>query len=585
MRSFLGIGALLLLLSPPDTHAQATAAGLDIRLGLKVPLRDGVRLNATLYLPKDLGAAAPVILAMTPYIADRYHNFVTPLAKRGYVVAVVDVRGRGSSEGVFDPFAQEAKDGYDTVEWIAQQPWSNGKVAMMGGSYGGFNQWSIVKEFPPHLTTIAPTASAHLGIDFPNDGGIGSRYQMAWISFTTGKTGNGNLFGDGAYWAAKYREMYRKHLPYAVLDSVVGNPSASFKKWLGHRGYDAYWAAMAPSPEQLAKIAVPIFTRTGIYDGDQIGAMEHYRNHMTHGNAEAKAKHYLMIGPWDHAGTRVPQKTFGGLSFGDASMVDMGELEASWYDWTMRGGPQPPLLKKRVAYYLTGAETWKYADDLDEIGRNPSRYFLTSAGRGATDVYNSGLLTDRPPAASAADEWSYDPLDTKPGENEPDDPPDYADPRYALNLDGRGVVYHTAPFGRDVEISGFPKLTLWLTMDVPDTDLFAGLYEITTEGKSILVDDVQLRTRYRNGRDREEMITPGRPTKIELTGWRFMSRLVKKGSRLRLLIQSPNTIHLEKNYNSGGAVAWETAKDARTAHIKLHHEAERWSVLELPVRP
>jgi hypothetical protein len=574
---------LVVMLFPGIAGAQASAAGLDIRLGVKVPLRDGVRLNATLYLPKDLGSPAPTILAMTPYISDRYHSFVTPLAKRGYVVAVVDVRGRGSSEGVFDPFAQEAKDGYDTIEWIAGQSWSNGKVAMMGGSYGGFNQWSIVKELPPHLTTIAPTASAHVGIDFPNDGGIGSRYQMAWISFTTGRTGNANLFGDGAFWAAKYREMYRRHLPYAVLDSVVGNPSASFRKWLDHRGYDDYWASMAPSAEQLARITIPIFTRTGIYDGDQIGALEHYRNHMKHGNAAAVANHYLMIGPWDHAGTRVPQKSFGGLSFGDASMVDMGELEGSWYDWTMRNGPPPPMLKKRVAYYVTGEEIWKYADDLNEIGRTRTAWYLTSSGKGASDLFRSGTLTDQAPSPTAPDEWSYDPLDTTPGEREPDDPPDYADPRYALELGSRGVIYHSAPLERDTEITGFPKLTLWLTMDVPDTDLYAGLYEITKAGQSILLDEVQLRTRYREGRDREVLVTPGQPTRIELAGWRFMSRRVKQGSRLRLLIMSPNTIHLEKNYNSGGRVAWETAKDARTAHLRLHHEPNRWSVLELPI--
>jgi putative CocE/NonD family hydrolase len=579
--------ALVISLSvgPAIAAAQESAAGLDVKLGIKVPLRDGVRLNATLYLPKDLATPAPTVLAMTPYIADRYHNFVTPLAKRGYVVAVVDVRGRGSSEGVFDPFAQEAKDGYDTIEWIAKQSWSNGKIAMMGGSYGGFNQWTIVKELPPHLTTIAPTASAHLGVDFPNDGGIGSRYQMAWISFTTGKTGNGNLFGDAAYWSAKYREMYLNHLPYAVLDSVAGNPSPSFQKWLQHRGYDGYWASMAPSPEQLAKISIPIFSRTGMYDGDQIGAMEHYRNHMKHGSAEAKAKHYLMIGPWDHAGTRVPQKTFGGLTFGDASMVDMGALEASWYDWTMRAGPPPPPLKKRVSYYVTGAEVWKYADNLEEIGGHLTKYFLTSPGKAASDVFRSGSLTDRQPPATAPDEWTYDPLDTKPGASEPDDSPDYADPRWAVELGERGLVYHSAPLPGDTEISGFPKLTIWLTSDVPDTDLFAGLYEITATGQSILLDDVQLRLRYREGRDREVMMVPGQATKVEMNGWRFMSRRLKKGSRIRLLIMSPNTIQLEKNYNAGGAVAWETAKDARTAHLRLLHEQDRWSALELPVVP
>ncbi len=152
----------------PLLAAQGTTAdGLDIEAGVRIPLRDGVKLHGMVYFPSGARTPRPVILAMTPYMADRYHNYAIRIAKRGYVVAVVDVRGRGGSEGTFAPFEQEAKDGYDTVEWLARQSWSTGHLGMMGGSYGGFNQWSIAKEFPPHLVTITPTAAAHLGIDFP----------------------------------------------------------------------------------------------------------------------------------------------------------------------------------------------------------------------------------------------------------------------------------------------------------------------------------------------------------------------------------------------------------------------------------
>ena len=576
--------ALVLAGAAPLAGQTRSAEGLDLELGVKVPLRDGVKLNATLYLPQGPRVPRPVVLAMTPYMSDRYHAYAVPIAKRGYVVAVVDVRGRGSSEGTFDPFAQEAKDGYDTVEWMARQPWSSGKVGMIGGSYGGFNQWSIVKEFPPHLVTITPTAAAHLGIDFPSFGGIGAKYQMAWISFTSGRYAGGNLFGDAGYWNTKYRASYLAHLPFAKLDSVVGNPSAAFQRWLAHPAYDEYWASMAPSPEQLARLGLPIFTRTGMYDGDQIGAMEHYRNHMKHGSASAKAKHYLMIGPWDHAGTRVPQRSFGGLTFGEKSVVEMEQLEADWFDWTMGNGPQPKQLPKRVAYYVSGAEEWKYADSLEELGRNPTRYFLSSGGNTAQSVFQSGGLTPTEPPASAPDEWTYDPLDTKPGQDEPAEP-DYTDQYYALTVGGRGAIYHSAPFDRDTEITGFPSLTLWLTLDVPDSDLLVWLYEITGDGKSILLDDTGLRLRYREGRAKPVLLTPGQPTQVEFDEFRFMSRRIAAGSRIRLLIQSPNSIHLEKNYNSGGDVSRESAKNARTAHLKLHHEPGRWSTLALPIVP
>ncbi len=561
---------------------QASAGDLEISFGVKIPMRDGVELNATIFFPPGPRTPRPVIFAMTPYMADGYHRHVLPAARRGYVMAVVDVRGRGGSGGVFEPFAVDAKDGYDAIAWLAKQPWSDGKIGMMGGSYGGFNQWSIAKEFPPNLVTIAPTASAYLGVDVPHLGGMNQPYWAQWITFVSAQVTHPNLFGDREFWQARFRDLYLNHVPFASLDSVIGNPSAAFQRWMAHPTLDGYWSSMAPSPEQLARLDLPIFTRTGIYDGDQIGALEHYRRHMRYGSAEAKAKHILMIGPWDHAGTRTPQTDFGGLSFDSTSIFSMGDLEADWYDWIIKGGARPARLPKRVAYYVTGAEEWKHADSLEEIGANPTTFYLTSSGNAAGSVAQSGSLAQRQPSPTAPDRWRYDPLDTTPGKDERGTP-DYTDPRFATELGGRGAIYHTTPFEQATEISGFAKLTLWLTASVRDTDLHAALYEITADGKSILLTEGQLRTRFRDGLDRERLMTPGTATKIVIDNFRFTSRRLAAGSRVRLLVQSPNSIHFQRNYNGGGNVSRETRQDAQVAEIELHHERDRWSLLELPI--
>jgi putative CocE/NonD family hydrolase len=259
-------------------------------------------------------------------------------------------------------------------------------------------------------------------------------------------------------------------------------------------------------------------------------------------------------------------------------MIDMGELEADWFDWTLKGGAKPRLLQKRVAYYVTGADVWKYADSLSELGRHPTKYYLSSPGRGAETAAHAGLLATAQPSATPADQWTYDPLDTRPGERPVDKELDFSP-----EADGAGLVYQTAPFDRVTEISGFPKLTLWLKLDVPDTDIWVTLYEVTAAGKALNLDDVPLRLRYRESRVQPTLITPGQATKVEFDRFRFMSRAVARGSRIRLVIQSPNSIRVQKNYNSGGDVALETAKDAKTAHIQLLHEGNTWSVLELPV--
>jgi putative CocE/NonD family hydrolase len=496
----------------------------------------------------------------------------------------VDVRGRGNSGGEFEPFVNEGKDGYEVVEWLAKQPYCNGKVTMWGGSYAGFDQWTVLKEFPPHLATIVPAAAAHPGVDFPFQYNIFGPYDMQWLSFTSGVTSNANLFGNGAFWTAKAREMYMAHLAFQDYDKLVGNTSTVFQKWMKHPIPEAYYDAMVPNAEQYKRMSVPILTITGHYDGDQPGAFTFYKRHMQYGTAEAKAKHYLIIGPWDHAGTRTPKAEVGGLKFGQASVLDLNKLHTEWYDWAMKGGAKPEFLKKRVAYYLVGAEGWKYADSLESISNVTKTLYLGSNGEPG-DVFRSGRLSEGKASSTAAtDSWIYDPLDTRPGSAESDDDGNsLTSQRSVLNLFGEGAIYHSEIFAEATEIAGFPKLTLWLKMDVPDTDLEADLYEILPDGGSVGLTSATMRTRYRESLREAKPVPMGKTEKYVFDNFTFFARQIAKGSRLRLVVRSINSPGTEKNYNSGGAVAAETGKDARTAHIALTHDTEYPSALELPV--
>ncbi|MGA9305687.1 MAG: CocE/NonD family hydrolase [Candidatus Sulfotelmatobacter sp.] len=567
-----------------EPHNPEPPKAVHLTWGVKIPMRDGVKLNATVYRPMDQKEALPVIFELTPYISDNYHGRAYYFAQHSYVFALVDVRGRGNSEGQFDPFQQEPQDGHDVVEWLATQPWSNGKVAMWGGSYAGYDQWLTLREFPPHLATIVPAAAAHAGVDFPMFKGIWGAYDMQWLTFTSGVTSQENLFGESSFWIEKFRELYLSHRPYKDLDKIVGDDSTVFQKWIAHAAFDAYWQKLDISPEQYKKINIPILTITGDYDGDQPGAMTYYRDHMKYGTEEAKAKHYLIIGPWDHAGTRTPRKEVGGLTFGDASMLDMNALHVAWYDWTMKNGKPPEFLKKRVAYYVTGAEQWKYADSLEAISNAKRILYLNSSNGEANDAFHSGSLTEAKPGAAKPDQYVYDPLDVRPAELEKEDiKNNITDERYALNLFGDGVVYHSQPFTEDTEISGFVKLVVWMSMDVPDTDFSVNLYEIMPDGKSIQLTGDQIRARYRDSTVTEKLAKPGEIYRYEFSGFTFFSRRIAKGSRLRLVLTSPNSIYTEKNYNSGGVVAEESGKDARTAHVTLYHDGDHPSSLELPL--
>ena len=567
-----------------------------MRWGVKIPMRDKVELNATLYLPESPNESqrrTPVIFTLTPYISDTYHTRAAYFASHGYAFALVDVRGRGNSAGEFEPFAQESHDGHDVVEWLAQQPFCDGKVAMWGGSYAGFDQWATAKEFPPHLATIVPAAAAHPGLDYPSYLNIGMNYDVQWFTQTSGRASQSNLFGDSKFWRTKFLEAYKKHIAFKTLDSFVGNPTLNFQRIVNHPMVDAYYDAMVPTVEQFKKIALPILTITGQYDGDELGAMSYYRDHLANASPEARAKHFLIIGPWDHAGTRTPTDEVGGVKFGPGAIVDLNDLHRQWYDWTMKSGRKPEFLRDQVAYYLlatgnSGANAeWKYANNFANLIANPKIFYLDSANGDANGVFRSGTLTEKQPD-QGVDQFVNDPLDIHRGEDvegvEPNEKTSGIDQRFALGIASDGLVYHTATLPNETPLVGCPKVTLWISIDTPDTDLQADLYEIQPDGTSIALWSDMRRLRYRESPRESKLVRPNEIVKCEFDPGLFIARRLMKGSRLRLVVYSPNSIFWQKNYNSGGVVAEETAKDARTAHVKVYHGAQHSSVIQLPLR-
>lgn len=585
----------------PEPKAETTpvpppTTDYDIRWGVKIPMRDKVELNATLYFPKTPDGSVPktpVVFTLTPYISDTYHARGAYFASHGYVFALVDVRGRGNSAGEFEPFAQEPRDGHDVVEWLAQQPFCDGKVAMWGGSYAGFDQWATAKEFPAHLATIVPAAAAHPPLDYPSLDNVGETYDVQWFTFTSGKASQQNLFGDSKFWRTKFLEAYKKHVAFSTLDTLVGNSSQNFQRILKHPTADAYYDAMVPTQDQFKKLSLPILTITGQYDGDELGAMTFYRDHVANASPEARSKHYLIIGPWDHAGTRTPTDEVGGVKFGPGAIVDLNDLHRQWYDWTMKNGAKPQFLKNQVAYYLlapgnSGANgEWKYTDNYANLIANPKTLYLDSKNGDANGVFRSGFLTEKQPN-QGADEYINDPLDTHRGEEvegaEPKDKTAVVDQSFALCIGKDGLVYHTDPLPKEMPLIGCPKVSLWVSIDTPDTDLQADLYEIQPDGTSVALWNDIRRLRYRESLREAKLVKPGEIVKCDFDPGLFVARRLMKGSRLRLVVYSPNSIFWQKNYNSGGVVADETAKDARTAHVKVYHDAQHASAIELPLR-
>jgi putative CocE/NonD family hydrolase len=555
---------------------------VHIQWGVKIPLRDQVRLNATLYLPERQPTPAPALITLTPYVGQTYHHVALYFAARGYPFLTVDVRGRGNSEGEFQPLIQEANDGYDLVEWLARQPYCNGQVSMWGGSYGGFDQWATAAQRPPHLATIVPVAPPYVGVDFPMRNNIFYPYLLQWLTLVAGHASQDRMFwNQERFWGARFAAFFESGAAFESLDEALGMPSPIFQGWIANPQQGPHWDRYNPTPEQYSKLSLPILTITGHYDGDQPGSLMHYREHLKH--AGKSARHYLVIGPWDHAGTRAPQLKFAGVEVGPASLVDLGQLHQQWYAWTMQGGSRPEFLKNNVAYYVMGAEKWRYADTLEGVTARSETLFLQSKVN-PTDVFKSGALTAEQPSRSGPDHYVYDPRDVSHAAIERNvDPEDRSDQRMAHLHVGKQLVYHSEPFAADTEVSGFFRLSAWLAIDQPDTDFYASVYEIDLHGRGLLLTNDFIRARYRESLREERLIDTPEPLRYDFERFMFVSRLIRTGHRLRLIIGPGNSIYRQKNYNTGGVIVKESMKDARVVNVKLFHDEAHPSALYVPI--
>jgi putative CocE/NonD family hydrolase len=566
----------------PDVGSKAASAA-DVRMqwAVRIPMRDGVHLSATLYIGNG-ARAAPAIFTLTPYIAQTYHDVGVQFAAQGYPFLSVDVRGRGNSDGAFQANGNEARDCYDIIEWLAQQPYCNGKVAMWGGSYSGYVQWAAAKEFPPHLATIAPAAAPFRGVDSPAPNNIFMPYRVQWLTLLAGRTSQEKIFADQPFWNQQFRRWFESGIAFRQLDTLLGSPSSIFQEWLDHPERDAYWDSFNPTAAQYAEIGLPVLSITGMYDTNQRGALRHHCEHLKHCSPQARARHYLIIGPWDHAGTRTPQSEFAGLSIGSAGLLDLLQLHVQWYRWVMQAGPKPPFLRKNVAYYVMDADIWRYADALDDVTARVLSLYLHSNGN-ASDLFGSGSLAPQE-AAGAPDQYVHDPRDVSLARIESAmNPASRIDQRMVHAAQGRQFAYHSAPFDRDTEVCGFFSLEVWLAIDQPDTDFRAVVYEVAVDGNAIELTADTVRARYRSSLREQRLIETRKPLRYAFEHFAFVARRVRAGRRLRLVVGPIHSIFYQKNYNAGGSVSDETVEDARTVTVTLFHDASHPSALHVPL--
>lgn len=556
---------------------------IDSRLA--VPMRDGINLYADVYRPRQEGKF-PVLVVRTPYGVQRdgVHESKIRFAQNGYAVVVQDVRGRYESEGKWDPFRNEAQDGYDTIQWAAQQPWSNGKVATEGGSYLGHVQWRAGSLSPPGLVTMFP-AVASTSI-YHNWAFFGGAFRLSF-NYGWGVVRMPSRIMLPQYWHdSEYAPedlRYEKilwHLPLNRGDLASSNQAVQhYRDWIRHQSYDSYWRAISDE-EKFANVKVPVHTHGGWFDIFLAGTINGFAGMRKQGGSEkARSESKMTIGPWGHG----PSQKFGEVDFGPVAMRSLFDRELRWYNHYLKGEDNGIDRVPPVEIFFMGANKWVHARDWPLPGTRFTPYYFTGAGRANTLNGDGKLDTDKPGKA-AVDEYRYDPNNPAPtlGGNNCCGTPTAAGPRDQRALEDRGdmLVYTSEPLSEPLAVAGPVKVRLHASTDGPDTDFAAKLVDVSPSGYAMNIAEGILRARFRKGVDKMELLKPGEiyEFEIDLAG---TANVFLPGHRIRVDITSSNFPQFDRNPNTGEDLG--VSGKVRVATQKVFHSADRASNVLLPV--
>ncbi|MDE0297095.1 MAG: CocE/NonD family hydrolase [Candidatus Poribacteria bacterium] len=560
-----------------------------------VPMRDGVKLSADIYLPAaEVGY--PVILLRTPYdnIAPRFVEIAQYFSGEGYVVVIQDVRGRFDSEGHFEPRVNEGKDGYDTIEWIAGQPWSNGKIGMMGVSYGGTVQWLAARERPPHLVTVVSTATG--GMRWMHDenymNGKFPVFQFRWLNMTGGRTMQHYPFEPlsshqpGVASPYNFNKIIRTR-PLKDVDKAVGRTNTYWRTWLEHNTYDEYWQQMS-FEDYFDKVDIPTLHITGWFDNCQWGELYMYNQMVA--RSPARGKQWLLIGPWDHAGTSNPQAQLGDLTFTQEAVPDLKSIHLRWFDHWLKDEDNGHDADSKVKIFTMGKNVWREEESWPMPNMKNLKFYLHSGGR-ANTFEGDGTLDTAMPRNEPSDHYVYDPEDPVPSVLDPESPLPPTDVnvltmdyRYAQHREDT-VVYSSAPLKEELEVTGTAFITLYAASDCVDTDWIVLLCIALPDGKSIPISSAVMRASYRAGAARIDSpqpspISPGEVYRYTIE-FLATSMVFRRGQRLSLVVTSSLYPAYDLNPNTGAPIGEDVP--SRLANQTIYHNAKYPSHILLPV--
>jgi hypothetical protein len=537
------------------------------RFNIRIPLRDGATLAADLVRPAD--GPAPVVLVRTPYgrsgqpQSERAAHF----ARNGYAFLSVDVRGRGDSDGVFEPYRNDGPDGADAIDWIAAQDWCSGEVATYGGSYPARIQWLTALHRPAALRAmVCMVTPSDPFVETPT--GLPGPMHAYWYRMVDGRA---LQYADNIEWSEVYR-----HRPLATMDEAAGYISPNWRAEVGHNTLDDWWEPVRYQ-HRIAEVDVPVLHVSGWYDDEQIGTPANYAAMVAAGRAGQR----LLMGPWGHRVNTT--RTLGDVDFGPDALIDLDARVLAFLDEHVRGiKPAEPAAPVRIFVMNAGPQgtgEWRDEEAWPPADAGRTVLHLSSDGR-ANSRFGDGRLVAEPVSAEQPpDEWTHDPdrpvpFITDESSNQIGGPDDY------LGVESRGdvLVYSTEPLTEALEVIGPITLIAHVATDAADADVTAKLLDVHPGGFAQRLCDGMVRLRFRDGFDEAGTVTPGEVYEVEIALWNTCIRL-PAGHRLRVEIASSAFPKFDVNLGTGGPLGTEA--EGVIATNRIWHTPQRPSRLIL----
>ncbi len=557
-----------------------------VREEVQVPMSDGVKLGAILYRPEQSGKFAGIVYR-TPYGVDDYDDYAElprKAAKQGYAVLLVDVRGRLRSEGNFEAYRNEKQDGYDVIEWMAAQSFCTGKIGTYGGSYPGIVQWQAMSQAPPHLAAAAPEMTPIGSHHFFYYGGAFSHPWIDWfvpyIFADKRKRANdpsGPWDDEPATeaWEKSDRKQWYQYRPLADLP-LLKKYAPEYYAWLSHPDLSPWWDFVNVEKD-FGKIRNPVFLESGWYDaayGPEGATRAFNKMRKEAATPEAREKSILVLGPWNHTSLNTRKTKFGEVEFGPNAGMDYDAELLRWYDVHLKGeAPINPL--PAVSIFVMGANQWRTENEWPLSRAVLTSYYLSGSGAKKT-----GLLSLKAPGNEPSDSYVFDPANPFWDKSyEKSYPYDQRENEARPDV----LVYTSVPLTEDLEVAGEIVAELFVSSEAKDTDFSFTLCDVYPDGRSINLhglDAGYLRMRYRNGFEKQELMTPGQVYKIRI-GQVYTANLFKKGHRIRVTVTSSKAPHYDPNPNTGTEIA--TEKNLVRANNSIYHTPKYSSRLIIPV--